>query len=105
MTLQDIESGGRAVPLSLIGADRALATHVQERLGAVAAAALLADAGEPLFPLRTPDSLAGRIVRSMQAAGTGSAAIRTASTSCTWRAWTPTARRIPTPRTRSTICE
>lgn len=69
MTLQDIESGGRAVPLSLIGADRALATHVQERLGAVAAAALLADAGEPLFPLRTPDSLAGRIVRSMQAAG------------------------------------
>jgi hypothetical protein len=36
-------------------------------LDADAAAALLAD--EPVFPLKTPASLAGRIVRAMQAAG------------------------------------
>jgi len=106
MTLEDIESGGRAVPLALIGADKALATQVQARLSVVgvldpppdgsfgpaslwamaqflrkagtpgktmldaeAARALLAGEGEPLFPLKTPDSLAGRIVRAMQTAG------------------------------------
>jgi hypothetical protein len=106
MTLEDIASGGRAVPLSLIGADRPLTMQVQERLGALglldpppdgsfapvslwamaqflrkvgtagktmldaeSAAALLATEGEPPFPLRMPDSLAGRIVRAMQAAG------------------------------------
>src|SRR5262245_5381686 len=106
MTLEDIESGGRAVPLALIGADKALATQVQERLSvlgvldpppdgsfgpaslwamaqflrkagtpgktkldAEAARAWLAGEGEPLFPLKTPDTLAGRIVRAMQTAG------------------------------------
>lgn len=104
MTLDEIESGGRAVPLALIGADSVLTRQVQDRLAAhrlldppadgsfgpvslwamaqflrkaqtagkttldaEAAGALLSD--EPLFPLRTPDSIAGRIVRAMQAAG------------------------------------
>jgi hypothetical protein len=34
MTLQEIEAGGRAVPLALIGGDRALATQTQQRLTA-----------------------------------------------------------------------
>ena len=104
MTLQQLAAGGAAVPLALIGGDRALALETQTRLGAhglvdppadgsfgpvslwgiaqflrkigtpgktvldaEAAAALLAD--EPLFPLRTPDSLAGRLVRAMQKGG------------------------------------
>ena len=104
MTLDEIESGGRAVPLALIGADSVLTRQVQDRLAAhrlldppadgsfgpvslwamaqflrkaqtagkttldaEAAGALLSDG--PLFPLRTPDSIAGRIVRAMQAAG------------------------------------
>src|SRR5262245_3715041 len=106
MTLEDIESGGRAVPLALIGADKPLAIQVQERpsglgvvdpppdgsfgpaslwamaqflrkagtpsktvLDAEAARALLAGEGDPLFPLKTPDSLAGRLVRAVQTAG------------------------------------
>ncbi len=104
MTLNDIGTGGRAVPLALIGADAALTTQVQERLGthglldppadgsfgpvslwamaqflrkvgtprktaldADTANALLSET--PVFPLRTPDSLAGRIVRAMQGGG------------------------------------
>jgi hypothetical protein len=102
--LEDVASGGRAVPLALIGGDQGLAIQTQERLAvhgvldppadgsfgpvslwaiaqflrkvglagqtaldAAAARALLA--GEPAFPLRAPDSLAGRIVRAMQSAG------------------------------------
>jgi hypothetical protein len=104
VTLEEIEAGGRAVPLALIGADRALTIQTQQRLSAhglldppadgafgpvslwaiaqllrtigaprktvldrEGAAALLATT--PAFPLRTPDSLAGRIARAMQKAG------------------------------------
>jgi hypothetical protein len=105
VTLGEIAaSGARAVPLALIGGDRALATEIQDRLtahglldppadgsfgpvslwgigqflrrvgtpskaaiDAAAAAALLDE--EPAFPLRAPDSLAGRIVAAMHKAG------------------------------------
>jgi hypothetical protein len=104
VTLEEIEAGGRAVPLALIGADRTLTMQTQDRLSAhglldppadgafgpvslwaiaqffrkvgtpgkaaldrEAAAALLSPA--PAFSLRTPDSLAGRVVRAMQTAG------------------------------------
>jgi peptidoglycan hydrolase-like protein with peptidoglycan-binding domain len=46
---------------------RKLGTPAKTALDAAAANALLGD--EPLFPLRTPDSLGGRIVRAMQAGG------------------------------------
>jgi peptidoglycan hydrolase-like protein with peptidoglycan-binding domain len=46
---------------------RKLGAGTAATLGAEAATALLAD--EPVFPLRTPDSLAGRLVRAMQGAG------------------------------------
>lgn len=104
MTLPEIAAGGRAVPLALVGADRALATEIQNRLtahglldppadgsfgpvslwgigqflrrvgtpgktaiDAEAAAALLGE--ESVFPLRAPDSLAGRIVAAMHKTG------------------------------------
>jgi hypothetical protein len=104
VTLGALAAGGRAVPLALIGGDRALATAIQDRLtahglldppadgsfgpvslwgigqflrkvgtpgktviDAEAAAALLGE--EPAFPLRTPDSLAGRLATAMHKAG------------------------------------
>jgi len=104
VTLQEIAAGGRAVALALVGADRALAIEIQDRLtqhglldpppdgsfgpvslwgigqflrrvgtpgkaaiDAEAAAALLGE--EPAFPLRAPDSLAGRLVAAMHKAG------------------------------------
>jgi hypothetical protein len=104
VTLRELAGGARAVPLALIGGDRALATETQDRLtthglldppadgsfgpvslwgigqffrkvdtpgksviDAEAARALLSD--EPAFPLRTPDSLAGRIAAAMHKTG------------------------------------
>jgi len=106
VTLKDVAAGGTAVPLALIGADRALTLDVQERLGALglldppadgafgpvslwalgqflrkagtpgkpaldaeAARTLLAADADALFPVRTPDSLAGRIARAVRAGG------------------------------------
>jgi peptidoglycan hydrolase-like protein with peptidoglycan-binding domain len=104
VTLRELAGGAHAVPLALVGGDRALATEIQDRLtahglldppadgsfgpvslwgiaqflrkvgtpgktviDAEAAGALLGD--EPVFPLRAPDSLAGRIVAAMHKAG------------------------------------
>jgi hypothetical protein len=106
VNLQDIAGGSTSVTLALIGADRTLAQHVQERLAvaglldppadgsfgpvslwaiaqflkkigtptkttldAEVAEALLADDVSGLFPVQTPDTLAGRIVRAMQTNG------------------------------------
>jgi len=68
--LLDPPADGAFGPVSLWGIAqflRKVGTPGKTALDAEAAAALLADA--PVFPLRTPDSLAGRIVRAMQKAG------------------------------------
>ncbi len=102
MTLDDIAEGSPPVPLAVIGADRTLAGHIQERLAIVGlldppadgifgpvslwaigqflkkvgtsaktildaemAQALLNSSASELFPLRTPPTLAGRVVQAL----------------------------------------
>jgi hypothetical protein len=107
MTLDDLIRTDARVTLPMIGADKALASDIQNRLAAIGVldppadgafgpvshwalaqvmkrlrvkgtavldkwlAKALIDAAEggALFPLQTPDTLAGRLVKAMQAAG------------------------------------
>jgi hypothetical protein len=70
--LVDPPADGSFGPVSLWGTAqflRKIGAGAAPVLDADAAKALLGDGANALFPLNTPDSLAGRIVRAMQAAG------------------------------------